>query len=305
MSPEAGSVNQDQVILNNNQETILLIISEASSSRFATIKEGTLDMQIHYNDAGVGETVIMLHGGGPGASGWSNYSRNIMPLVEAGYRVILMDCPGFNKSDPLVVEVPRGAVNAAAVKGLMDVLGIDKAHLVGNSMGGGTALSFSLAYPERVGKLVLMGPGSGGRSSMMPMPLEGIKLLQNVFRNPSIEALRRMLDVFVYDPKALTEELVQGRFAAMMLNDGIHLKNWVKSADKAGLADLSPRFPEVKAKTLCTWGRDDRFVPLDHGLKLVFGLPDARLHIFSQCGHWAQWEKADEFNRLVVDFLKH
>lgn len=288
-------------------------LTEESTSRYVKINEkyrhgsfeGVLDMNIHFNDAGSGEVVIMLHGGGPGAGGWSNYSRNIGPFVDAGYRVILLDSPGFNKSDPMVVEVPRGIVNAAAVKGVMDVLDIDKAHLVGNSMGGGTALTFALEYPDRLGKLVLMGPGGGGQSLMMPMPLEGIKHLQNLFKNPSIDALRKMIDVFVYDPSQVTEELIQGRFAAMMSNDGIHLKNWVASMKKAALADLSPRFPEIKAKTLCTWGRDDRFLPLDNGLRIVFGIPDARLHIFGKCGHWAQWEHADEFNRLVIDFLKH
>lgn len=280
-------------------------LTEAATSKYARIKEGKLDLQVHYNEAGAGETVFMLHGGGPGAGGWSNYSRNIGPFCEAGFRVILLDCPGFNKTDPMVVDVPRGVVNAAAVKGLMDVLGIQKAHLVGNSMGGASALTFALEYPERMGKLVLMGPGGGGLSSMMPMPLEGIKLMQSVFRNPSLDALRKMTDVFVYDSKSLTEELIQGRYAAMMIKDGIHLKNWVTSLQKAATVDLSPRFPEIKAKTLCTWGRDDRFLPLDHGLKIVFGIPDSRLHVFSQCGHWAQWEKADEFNRLVIDFLKH
>jgi 2,6-dioxo-6-phenylhexa-3-enoate hydrolase len=280
-------------------------LTEASTSKYARIKEGTLDLQVHYNDAGTGDVLMMLHGGGPGAGGWSNYSRNIGPLVAAGYRVILLDCPGFNKSDPLVVDVPRGIVNAAAVKGLMDVLGIDRAHLVGNSMGGASALTFALEYPERLGKLVLMGPAGAGPSLMMPMPLEGIKHLQNVFKNPSLDALRRMTEVFVYDPGMVTEALIQGRFEAMMRNDGIHLKNWVASMKKAALADLSTRLPEIKAKTLCVWGRDDRFLPLDNGLRIVFGIPDSRLHVFSRCGHWAQWEHADEFNRLVVDFLAH
>ena len=280
-------------------------LTEESTSRFARIKEGYLDMNIHYNDAGSGEVVIMLHGGGPGAGGWSNYSRNIGPFVDAGYRVILMDCPGFNKSDPIVCTEARGTVNAMAVKGLMDALDIKAAHLVGNSMGGGTALKFALEYPDRLGKLVLMGPGGAGPSLMMPLPLEGIKHLNNLFRNPSLEGLRRMTDVFVYDPSKVTEELIQGRFAAMMRNDGEHLKNWVTSAPKAALEDLSPRFSQIKAKTLCTWGRDDRFLPLDNGLRIVFGIPDSRLHVFSRCGHWAQWEHADEFNRLVIDFIRH
>jgi len=115
-----------------------------------------------------------------------------------------------------------------------------------------------------------------------------------------------MIEVFVYDPSKIPEELIKGRYENMMRNDGIHLKNWVKSFNaRPGFKDISPRFGEIKAKTLCTWGRDDRFVPLDHGFKVVWGIPDAQLHIFSKCGHWAQWEHADDFNRLVIGFLKN
>jgi 2,6-dioxo-6-phenylhexa-3-enoate hydrolase len=282
-------------------------LTEAGTSRHVRVREGKLDMQLHYNEAGSGEVVVMLHGGGPGASGWSNYSRNIGPFVDAGYRVILLDCPGFNKSDPIVISEPRGVVNAWAVKGLLDELGIAKAHLVGNSMGGASALTFALDQPQRLDKLVLMGSAGLGASTIVPLPGEGVKLMFGLYRKPSLEALKQMLAVFVYDTSRITNELIEGRFEAMMRNDGLHLKNMVASLEKnpGFLVDLSPRLGEIRAKTLCTWGRDDRFVPLDHGLKVVWGIPDARLHVFSKCGHWAQWEHADEFNRLVVDFLRH
>ena len=101
-------------------------LTESSTSKFVKINEqGFSDFKIHYNEAGKGETVIMLHGGGPGAGGWSNYYRNIGPFVDAGYRVILKDSPGFNKSDAVVMDEQRGLVNARAVKGLMDALGIE------------------------------------------------------------------------------------------------------------------------------------------------------------------------------------
>ncbi len=280
-------------------------LTEAGTSKTVQIKERDLAVKLHYNEAGSGEAVVMLHGGGPGASGWSNYSRNFGAFVDAGYRVILLDCPGFNKSDPIVIQEQRGLVNAKAVKGLIDQLGIDKTHLVGNSLGGASSLTFAMEYPDRVNKLILMGPGGCGLSSVMPMPLEGIKLMNGVYSNPSLEALKRMIDVFVYDPSKMTEELIQGRYENMMRENGVHLKNHVLSRAKGNLIDLSPRFAEVKARTLVTWGRDDRFLPLDHSLKLLYGLPDAQVHIFSKCGHWAQWEHAEEFNRLVIDFLKH
>src|SRR5690606_708553 len=164
---------------NNHQ------LTESGTSKFARINksynfngtEKKLDTQIHYNIAGEGETVVMIHGGGPGASGWSNYSRNIGTFVAAGYQVILIDCPGFGKSDPILIDTPRGAVNAVAIKALLEELNIDKAHLVGNSMGGASALTFALEYAESLDKLILMGRGGIGKSIFSPMPLEGIKHL--------------------------------------------------------------------------------------------------------------------------------
>lgn len=282
-------------------------LSESSTSRVVRIEErGLHDFPVHYHEAGApdGDTVIMLHGGGPGAGGWSNYSRNVQAFVDAGYRVILKDSPGFNRSGAIVMDEQRGLVNARAVHGLMNALGIGKAHLVGNSMGGATALNFALEYPDRLGKLVLMGPGGLGPSLFAPMPMEGIKLLFKLYAVPSLETLRQMIEVFIYDPSRVTEELVQGRWANMQRNPE-HLKNFLASAQKVPLSawDVSGRFGEIAAKTLVIWGRDDRFVPLDHGLKCIWGIPDAHLHVLPRCGHWAQWEHAPAFNRLSLDFL--
>ncbi len=280
-------------------------LTESTTSRFSRIQEGGLDLQLHYNEAGSGEAVIMLHGGGPGASGWSNFNRNFTVFVEQGYRVILLDCPGFNKSDPIKITESRGLVNAHAVKGLMDSLHIDRAHLVGNSLGGASSLTFALEYPERLGKQILMGPAGLGPSMFQALPMEGIKLLVHLYREPTMENLKRMIQVFVYDPSRMTEDLIHGRYDNMMRSPE-HLRNFVDSLNldqSVVMKDLSPRLGEIKADTLVTWGRDDRFVPVDHGLKLLWGLPNAQLHVFSKCGHWAQWEHADAFNRLVLDFL--
>jgi len=280
--------------------------TEASTSKFATIDEAGLPgFKIHYNEAGSGAAVVMLHGGGPGASGWSNYYRNIDAFVAAGFRVILMDCPGFNKSDEIVSDVQRGLLNARAVKGLLDVLSIERAHLVGNSLGGATALNFALEYPARLDRLVLMGPAGMGHSIIQPNPQEGIKRMMKLYQQPSYAAFEEMLDVFVFDPSALTEELRKGRWANIEARPQ-HLKNFLASVALAPIPswDVSARVHAIKHKTLVTWGRDDRFVPLDNGLRLLQSMADAQLHVFPRCGHWAQWEHADAFNRLVIGFLK-
>ncbi|MDB5980997.1 MAG: 2-hydroxy-6-oxo-6-phenylhexa-2,4-dienoate hydrolase, partial [Pseudomonas sp.] len=92
-----------------------------------------------------------------------------------------------------------------------------------------------------------------------------------------------------------------------MLSRRDHLENFVASlkANPKQFPDFSPRLGEIAAQTLVVWGRDDRFVPMDTGLRLIAGLPNAQLHVFNRCGHWAQWEHADTFNRMVLDFLSH
>lgn len=280
-------------------------ITEAATSRYAQVKERDLDLRLHYNDTGGGDqTVVMLHGSGPGASGWSNFNRNVEPLVAAGYRVVLMDCPGWSKSDPIVSTGSRSELNARALEGVMNVIGVEKAHIIGNSMGGHSAVAFALANPARVSKLVLMGGGTGGVSPFNPGPTEGIKLIGNLYRNPTMENLQRMLNVFVYDPSNLTQELVKSRLDNMLARKD-HLENFVRSseANPRQFPDVGHRLSEIAAPTLLVWGRDDRFVPLEVGLRLLAGLQDAQLHIFSKCGHWAQWEHADEFNRMVVEFF--
>ncbi|MGE8410717.1 MAG: alpha/beta fold hydrolase [Pseudomonas sp.] len=285
----------------------MTLASETSSSRFVRIQEGDLDLQLHYNDVGQGaETVVMLHGSGPGASGWANFNRNIEPLTSAGYRVILMDCPGWSKSDPIVCRGSRSELNARALKGLLDALDLDRVHILGNSMGGHTAVAFALANPQRVGKLVLMGGGTGGASPFTPMPTEGIKLLNGLYREPTIDNLKKMMNVFVFDASSLTEELFQTRLDNMLARRD-HLENFVASlaANPKQFPDFSPRLHEISAPTLVVWGREDRFVPMDAGLRLLAGLPNAQLHVFNRCGHWAQWEHAEAFNRMVLDFLTH
>lgn len=279
--------------------------SEAATSKFASVEEGGVELRIHYNDAGQGdETVVMLHGSGPGASGWANFNRNVDAFVEAGYRIILMDCPGWGKSDSIICRSSRSELNARVLKDLLDSIGVQRANIIGNSMGGHSAVAFALANPERVGKLVLMGGGTGGPSQFVPMPTEGIKLIQGVYREPTLDNLKKMLNIFVFDTSTLTEELLEARLANILARRD-HLENFVASAaaNPKQFPDVGARLGEITAPALVIWGRDDRFVPMDVGVRLVWGMPNADLHIFGRCGHWAQWEHAEKFNQMVLEFL--
>jgi len=281
--------------------------TESETSRFVRVREGEGELNIHYNDCDPGdarETVVMLHGSGPGASGWANFNRNITPLVEAGFRVLLVDCPGWSKSDTIVNTGSRSNLNARVLAGVVDALGLSRIHILGNSMGGHSAVAFALDHPERVGKLVLMGGGTGGVSPFTPMPTEGIKLLNGLYRSPTIENLKAMMNVFVFDPGDLTEELFQARLDNMLKRRD-HLDNFVASfvANPKPYPDFGPRLGEIAAPTLVIWGRNDRFVPMDVGLRLLAGIPKSELHVFNNCGHWAQWEHWKAFNALVLEFL--
>ncbi|AZT82552.1 alpha/beta fold hydrolase [Marinobacter sp. NP-4(2019)] len=281
--------------------------TEEGTSKFVSIREGDADLNIHYNDTESGEeVVVMLHGSGPGASGWANFNRNIQPLTEAGYRVILMDSPGWSKSDTIVNDGSRSHLNARVLKGLVDALDLNRIHIIGNSMGGHSAVAFALEYPEHVDKLILMGGGTGGGSLFTPMPAEGIKRIGKLYRDPTMENLKEMMDIFVFDTSNLTEELFQARLDNILARRD-HLENFVKSsqANPKQFPDVGHRLGEIANETLIVWGRDDRFVPMDTGIRLVNGLQRAELHIFNRCGHWVQWEYADKFNRMVLDFLKH
>ena len=144
------------------------------------------NIRLHYHEAGEGEPLLMLHGGGPGAGGWSNFSRNIGPFAGK-YRTLLLDQPGFAKSDKPAMSGALGETFARIIKDFLDVLGIEKAHFLGNSMGGLVSTKFALLFPERAGRLVLMGPAAGvGFAS--PMPTEGRKMMVDYYSEPGAPA---------------------------------------------------------------------------------------------------------------------
>jgi 4,5:9,10-diseco-3-hydroxy-5,9,17-trioxoandrosta-1(10),2-diene-4-oate hydrolase len=164
------------------------------------VKAGPIRM--HYNEAGSGDPLICIHGGGPGATGWSNFSRNIDELAKH-YRTIFVDLPGFGETDGMKIDGPLYGVLARSVRDFMDAMDIRRAHFIGNSLGGGTVVKFAMDYPDRADRLVLLGPGCG-----LPIfshtPSEGIKHLFGFYEppGPSIEKLKAFIQVMIYDLRA-------------------------------------------------------------------------------------------------------
>lgn len=271
-------------------------ITYESTSRTAEVG----GLKVHYNDAGEGPAVIMLHGGGAGASAWVNFSQNMAAFARR-HRVLAIDQIGFGKTPAVTIDEPAPARNARMFRDLLDHLGIEKASLVGNSMGGANAMTFALDYPERTDKLVLMGPAIGvSESNWVPSPSEGGKALRAAAQNPSIETLRNLFSLMVYDQSIVTDELLESRLEAALATHGATVN---APGGLLGGRNLLREVGNCQAKTLLVWGRDERFAPLDMAIRMVWAMPDAQVHIFSKCGHWAQFEKASEFNSLVMNFL--
>jgi pimeloyl-ACP methyl ester carboxylesterase len=260
-------------------------------------------VRLHYQELGSGYPLICMHGAGPGASAESNFKLNAGPFSEK-YRVILLDTPQYGKSDKIVLKEPRLKYNARLLNGFMAALNIEKAHIVGNSMGGQIAMKLGLDYPERLTRLVIIG-STPMSPTFVPFPLEGIKMIAGYYKGtgPSREKLRTLLSTILYDPKFLTEETFEERYQASIDPDSVEL--FGKRQGEIPREDLSLELSNLKAKLLAVWGMDDRFGALDVGLRITRIVPDAQMHIFTRCGHWAQVEHADAFNRLVLDFLGH
>ncbi|HEV2373166.1 MAG TPA: alpha/beta fold hydrolase [Streptosporangiaceae bacterium] len=270
-------------------------------------------MQLHYHEAGDPPPgrlpVLLLHGGGPGASGWSNFGQNL-PVFARHFRTLMVDLPGFGRSDKPPVTGNYFTFAADALAKLLTTLGIDQVHLVGNSLGGGTATRFALSYPERAGRLVLMAPGGLGPNVFAPDPTEGVKRLMEFAAppGPTREKLAAFLRTLVHDQRLVTDELIDERFAAAS-----------DPAALAAMASLGASFFDpataedgmlwreahrLRQRVLLVWGREDRVNPLDGALVALKLIRRAQLHVFGGCGHWAQLEKAGEFNSLVISFLE-
>ncbi len=265
-------------------------------------------LKLHYHEAGAehAETVILLHGGGPGASAWSNFGRNL-PVFAKNYRTLAVDQPGFGRSDKPTEHPQYFRHSADAVVGLMDALGIERAHFVGNSLGGGSAVRLALNHGKRAGRLVLMGPGGLSVNVFAPDPTEGVKNLGRFAAKPSRERMEAFLRIMVHDQSFITDELIDDRFAAANTPES-------QAAMRAmGMSFAQPDSYEegmlwreahrLRQRVLLIWGREDRVNPLDGALLALKTIPRAQLHVFGGCGHWAQLEKFDEFNRLALDFL--
>jgi 2-hydroxymuconate-semialdehyde hydrolase len=251
------------------------------------------------HDVGRGPPLLLIHGSGPGVSAWANWRLNL-PALSERFRVVAPDMVGFGFTDrPAGISYGMNTWVRHAV-GVLDALGIERAHVVGNSFGGALAIALAARHPDRVSRLVLMG------SVGVPFPIT--PALDAVWGyTPSVEQMRRLLDVFAYDRSLVSDELavlrhrasirpgVQEAYAAMF---PAPRQRWVDA-----MTTPAEAIAAIDREALVIHGRDDQVIPLANAHRLLELLPRAQLHVFGRCGHWTQIEHAARFNRLVADFL--
>jgi pimeloyl-ACP methyl ester carboxylesterase len=260
---------------------------------------------LRYYDQGSGPTLLFLHGSGPGVTGWRNF-RGVLPTFAQHFRCLVLEFPGFGVSadfggHPMVTA-------QAAVAPFLDGLDVPKVDIIGNSMGGGVGINFAINHPDRVGRLVTIG--GIGTNVFSPGPSEGIRLLQDFTEEPTRQRLVDWLRSMVFDEALVTDQLIEERWA--LATDPPTLESARRMYGKAAFAQMMAMMRKadlpmpwaimhkVKCPTLLTWGRDDRVSPLDMALIPMRTIPNAELHVFPNCGHWAMIEAKQAFESTVL-----
>ena len=251
-------------------------------------------------EAGSGPALILMHGTGGHLEA---FSRNLEALSER-YRVIAYDFPGhgyttFTDHD---LELPEYVEH---LRQLMGVLGVEKAHLCGESLGGWVAIKFAAAHPQFVDRLVLNTPGG---TMATPEVMDRIRTLsQAAADNPTPEAVRARLEWLMADPGSVTDELVDVR-------RGVY--------SQPGFADsmrhlLCLQEPEIRARNLVSdeelaavpgpaiviWTSDDPSGPAGAGMSMAEKIPQGEFQLIEDAGHWPQWEQRETYDKVMLEFL--
>jgi pimeloyl-ACP methyl ester carboxylesterase len=279
-----------------------------SSPQEHTIKVGSL--KARYLVEGEGFPLILLHGAGGSGSGWLT---NIGEL-STRFRVYAPDLPGHGRTD----KAPSGKYIfpdfQKFVSDIMSELNIDRAHLVGHSLGGAVALRMAIDLPTRVGKLVLISSAGLGRQINPVVCLASIPYLGEFLASlqvpPDVKEYARKVRSASWNTTHITGELLENLYEVEQTPGQYKttLKilrtfvNWRGQKPEVH-APILQALPSITAPTLVIWGRQDNFLPLKHGELAASRLPNVRLEVFDKCGHLPMFDYATLLNRLILDFI--
>ncbi|NIB40331.1 alpha/beta fold hydrolase [Pseudomaricurvus alkylphenolicus] len=289
-SGSAGSGEEQSRRLPNNSH-------QKPKSQYLTLNSG---IKLHYTTMGEGFPVLFLQGSGPGASGWLNFRYNAAFFANNGYDVIIPDLPGFGDSDKPELDYTLDFFVEVVLE-FADKMDLQQFALVGNSLGGAISVGVALAQPERVSHLILMGCGALEDQPYYGQHMEGIQAMTKVpLGSPEFTPtyLKEVLKLIVFDPKHITDELIEERFRV--------LKTQKPSVfTRMSTPNLTDRLGDIQCPVLGFWGANDRFCPLSGAEKLVTGCNNAQVITLSKCGHWVMIEHPELFNQRSVEFLQN
>ncbi len=261
----------------------------AAADKTATV----YGVKIHYQEAGSGPAVILLHGLGGDLSNWA---QTIGPLSQK-YRVIVPDQIGFGRSDKPMINYRVGTL-VDFLDGFYKELKLERASLVGNSLGGWTAAAYALAHPEKVERLVLVdAAGFAITGDVDPRILNGL--------NPSTrDAVKQVMSLVFYNKQIYASDAAVDLLFArkMTAGDGYTIQRFIDSITR-GEDVLDNKLGAVKPPTLIIWGREDGLTPIAMGERFKKEIQGSELVVLEKCGHVPQLEKAAEFNAALVKFL--
>jgi pimeloyl-ACP methyl ester carboxylesterase len=278
-------------------KVFILILAFASFAQTAPQEKSAtvFGAKIRYLEAGdaAKPTVILLHGLGAQAESWQ---LNIAALAQ-NYRVIAPDQIGFGKSDKPLLKYRVGTY-ADFLDKFMAELKIEKASLVGNSMGGWVSGLTAIKYPNRVEKVVL-----ADSAGLLPKEVDLNQIYQ--LNNSTRDEIRANLKLIFANPALQNNEALVDQFFTQRIttNDGYTINSLIESI-KRREDFLDNRLGEIKKPTLIIWGKQDGLLPLSDGEKFNKGIANSQLVVFDNCGHAPQFEKAADFNKKVVEFLQ-
>jgi triacylglycerol lipase len=272
---------------------MLFAFSLAQAQQAAQKTATVYGAKIHYLEAGSGPAVILLHGLGGSSSNWAS---TIGPLSQK-YRVIVPDQIGFGRSDKPFINYRVGTL-VDFLNGLYKELGIERASLVGNSLGGFTAAAFALAYPQKVDRLVLVDAAG------FAMPKETDPRTLNALNPSTREGVKQILSLIFYNKAMFANDAVVDTFYAQKIatGDGYTIQRFIDSIVH-GEDVLDGKLGALKHPTLIIWGREDALTPLAMGERFKKEISNSELLIIEKCGHVPQMEKANEFNAALMKFL--
>lgn len=275
------------------------MMSDRGPPRGQTVQVGDLDIHFHSHGPEAGDVVVFVHGSGPGASGYSNFKKNIDAFTAAGKRVIIPDLPGFGYSSKPTNRDYTTEFFSTHLVGLLDAISVPRFALVGNSLGGAVSIRVALDHPDRVSKLILMAPGGIEElETYLAMPAMAKMINNFVDGKLDRDGLRHVLETLVYDPRHVTDALVSERWAILEQQPPDVLA-------RMKVPNMEAELSGIQCPVLSFWGVDDELLPASGGGKITRACKPSRHIELAECGHWVMVEHTRLFNAACLDFLEH